>query len=179
MLQKLNVRPEDIPRTKFRLHIITGALILLTFILAIVRIADSGTPRARTNTWGIAVTLKSAVFMAYQVSTTHVEKLKRWANTKVNVVLNIIDTVFWFALFVITIMGARGSTSTSSKAVGAIIIILAFILWYVFFCAVAGVKGLIFGFFSSGLAGFLSFVCIKERRYYKQHGTVPGKAAPY
>jgi hypothetical protein len=55
MLQKLNVRAEDIPRTKFRLHIITGVLILLTFILAIVRIADSGTPRGRTNTWGIAV----------------------------------------------------------------------------------------------------------------------------
>ncbi|KAL3483998.1 hypothetical protein BJX62DRAFT_219400 [Aspergillus germanicus] len=159
MLQKLNVRAEDIPRTKFRLHIITGVLILLTFILAIVRIADSGTPRARTNTWGIAVTLKSAVFMAYQVSTAHVEKLKRWANTKVNVVLSIIDTVFWFALFVITIMGARGSTSTSSKAVGAIIIILALVL--------------------CGLAGFLSFVCIKERRYYKQHGTVPGKATQY
>jgi hypothetical protein len=33
--------------------------------------------------------------------------------------------------------------------------------------------------FSSGLAGFLSFVCIKERRYYKQHGTVPGKTAQY
>ncbi|KAL2787890.1 hypothetical protein BJX66DRAFT_353039 [Aspergillus keveii] len=159
MLQKLNVRAEDIPRTKFRLHIITGVLILLTFILAIVRIADSGTPRARTNTWGIAVTLKSAVFMAYQVATAHMEKLKRWANTKVNVVLNIIDTVFWFALFVITIMGAMGSTSISSKAVGAIIIILALIL--------------------CGLAGFLSFVCIKERRYDKQHGTVPGKTTQY
>jgi Kef-type K+ transport system membrane component KefB len=78
--------------------------------------------------------------MAYQVLTAHVEKLKRWANTKVNVVLNIIDTVFWFALFVITIMGAMGSTSTSSKAVGAIIIILALILWYVLllWCLYAG-----------------------------------------
>jgi hypothetical protein len=55
MLQKLNVRAEDIPRAKFRLHIIAGALILLTFILVIVRVADSGTPRSRTNTWGIAV----------------------------------------------------------------------------------------------------------------------------
>ncbi|KAL2822417.1 hypothetical protein BJX63DRAFT_426988 [Aspergillus granulosus] len=159
MFQRLNIPAEAIPRTKFRLHIVIGTLILLTFILAIVRIADSGTPSSRTNTWGIAVCLKSAVFMAYQITTAHIDKLKRWANTKVNVVLNVIDTVFWFALFVITIMGAQGSHSTSSKALGAIIIILALIL--------------------CGLAGFLSFACIKERRYYKQHGMLPGKVAQH
>lgn len=69
--------------------------------------------------------------MAYQVATAHVNRLKRWANTKVNITLNIIDTVFWFALFVITIMGTMSSTSTSSKALGAIIIILAITLVYV------------------------------------------------
>lgn len=66
--------------------------------------------------------------MAYQITTAHVNRLKRWANTKVNITLNIIDTVFWFALFIITIMGSMGSTSSSSKALGAITIILAFIL---------------------------------------------------
>ncbi|KAL3459781.1 hypothetical protein BJX64DRAFT_290949 [Aspergillus heterothallicus] len=159
MLHKLNIPSADIPRTKFRLHIIIGALILITFILVIVRIADNGTPKSRTNTWGIAVCLKSAVFMAYQITTAHVEKLKRWANTKVNMVLNIIDTVLWFVLFVITIMGAGGSHSTSSKAVGAIIIILALIL--------------------CGFAGFLAFVCIKERRYFNRHGMLPGKGEQY
>ncbi|KAL4877396.1 hypothetical protein BJY04DRAFT_222145 [Aspergillus karnatakaensis] len=129
MLSKLNVSPEEIPRTKLRLHIVIGSLILITFILAIARVADSGTPRGRTNTWGIVVCVKSAVFMTYQITTTHVNKLKRWGNTKVYVVLNIIDTVFWFALFIISILGAMGSTSTSSKALGAIIIILAIVLW--------------------------------------------------
>lgn len=66
--------------------------------------------------------------MAYQVMTGHVNRLKRWANTKVNITLNIVDTVFWLALFVITIMGAMGATSTSSKALGAIIIVLAIML---------------------------------------------------
>ncbi|KAL2847526.1 hypothetical protein BJY01DRAFT_246753 [Aspergillus pseudoustus] len=159
MLQRLNVQPDAIPRTKFRLHIIIGSLLLITFILVIARIADKGTPSSRTNTWGIAVCLKSAVFMAYQITTAHVEKLKRWANTKVNVTLNIIDTVFWFALFIISIMGASGAHSTSSKALGAIVVILALIL--------------------CGIAGFLSFVCIKERRYFKRHGMLPGKATQY
>lgn len=55
MLRKLNVATDDIPRTKFRLHIAIGSLVALTFILIIARVADSGTPRTRTNTWGIAV----------------------------------------------------------------------------------------------------------------------------
>jgi hypothetical protein len=55
ILQKLNVPPECIPRRKFKLHIAIGLLVLITFILAIARVADSGTPRGRTNTWGIAV----------------------------------------------------------------------------------------------------------------------------
>ncbi|KAL5334112.1 hypothetical protein BJX70DRAFT_391663 [Aspergillus crustosus] len=157
MLQKLNVSYEEIPRTKFRLHIAIGILILATFILAIARVADAGTPRGRTNTWGIVVCVKSAVFMAYQIATSHVNKLKRWANTKVNIVLNIIDTVFWFALFIISILGAMASRSTASRALGAIIIILAIVL-----CP---------------LAAFISFVCIKERRYYKRHGALPGGGA--
>ncbi|KAL4772872.1 hypothetical protein BDW60DRAFT_206637 [Aspergillus nidulans var. acristatus] len=156
MLSRLNIAAENIPRTKLKLHIIIGALVLVTFILTIARVADSGTPRARTNTWGIAVCVKSAVFMAYQVLTAHVDRLKRWANTKVNVVLNIIDTVFWFALIIISIMGTIGSRSVSSRALGAIIIILAIVL-----CP---------------LAGFFSWVCIRERRHYKQYGVLPGKA---
>ncbi|KAL6232831.1 hypothetical protein BDW75DRAFT_246902 [Aspergillus navahoensis] len=156
MLSRLNVSAEEIPRTKLKLHIIIGALVLLTFILTIARVADSGTPRARTNTWGIAVCVKSAVFMAYQVLTAHVDRLKRWANTKVNVVLNIIDTVFWFALIIISIMGAIGSRSVSSRALGAIVVILA-----IFLCP---------------LAGILSWICIRERRYYKIHGAFPGRA---
>ncbi|KAL4862606.1 hypothetical protein BDV12DRAFT_190296 [Aspergillus spectabilis] len=157
MLHRLNVTAEDIPRTKFRLHIAIGSLILVTFTLAIARAADNGTPPGRLNMWGIIVCVKSGVFLAYQVTTSHVDRLRRWANTKVNVVLNVIDTVFWFALFIISILGAMGSWSTSSRALGAIIIILALIL-----CP---------------LAGYFSFVCIRERRYYKRHGVLPGGTA--
>ncbi|KAI9373391.1 hypothetical protein BJX61DRAFT_382181 [Aspergillus egyptiacus] len=159
MLQRLNVKPDNIPRTKARLHIVIGALILITFILAIARVADSGTPRGRTNTWGIAVCVKSAVFMAYQVATTHVNRLKRWGKIRVYIALNIIDTVFWFALFVLTIMGAMSAMSVSSKALGAVIIIFAIVL-----CP---------------LSGFLSFLCIRERRYLKQYGVLPGEGPKY
>ncbi|KAL3478488.1 hypothetical protein BJX99DRAFT_256385 [Aspergillus californicus] len=154
IFQRLNVSADNIPRTKFRLHIAIGALILITFILGIARVADKGTPPGRMNTWGIAVCVKSAVFMAYQIVTGHVEKMKRWGNTKVNIVLNILDTVFWFALFVLSIMGAMGSKSVSSKVLAALVIILAITL-----CP---------------LAGFLSFICIRERLHYKQYGVLPG-----
>ncbi|CAG8882748.1 unnamed protein product [Penicillium egyptiacum] len=146
----MNLSIERSPVIKFRLHIIIGALVLIVFILIIARIANSGTPKTRTNIWGIAVVsylptytaiscmefidpwqkcIKSAVFMAYQIMTTHMDRLKRWASTKAYMILNIIDTVFWFALFVITIMGTMGSTTGSSRALGGIAATLVFFLW--------------------------------------------------
>lgn len=67
--------------------------------------------------------------MAYQIMTTHMNRLKRWASTKAYMILNIIDTVFWFALFIITIMGTMGSTTESSRALGGITATLVFFLW--------------------------------------------------
>lgn len=67
--------------------------------------------------------------MAYQIMTTHMNRLKRWGSTKAYMILNIIDTVFWFALFIITIMGTMGSTTESSRALGGIAATLAFFLW--------------------------------------------------
>jgi hypothetical protein len=146
----MNLSNERSPVIKFRLHIIIGALLLIVFILLIARIADSGTPKTRTNIWGIVVVsyfptyilissaefintqpkcIKSAVFMAYQIMTTHMDRLKRWASTKTYMILNTIDTVFWFALFVITIMGTRGSTTGSSRALGGVAATLVFFLW--------------------------------------------------
>ncbi len=63
--------------------------------------------------------------------TSHVDRFKKWGSTKVNKILTIIDTVFWFALFIISILGTSASHSTSSRALGVIIIILALVLWCV------------------------------------------------
>lgn len=67
--------------------------------------------------------------MAYQMVTAHVSRLKKWASLKANMILNMIDTVFWFALFIISILGASASRSTASKALGAIVVLLAIVLW--------------------------------------------------
>lgn len=67
--------------------------------------------------------------MAYQICTGHVDRLKKWHSTKFNVVLNVIDTVFWFALFIISILGAAVSRSTSSRVLGVIVILLTIVLW--------------------------------------------------
>lgn len=69
--------------------------------------------------------------MAYQIMTTHMDRLKRWASTKAYMILNIIDTVFWFALFIITIMGTQGAKSESSRALGGITATLVVFLWQV------------------------------------------------
>ncbi|OOF92576.1 hypothetical protein ASPCADRAFT_21072, partial [Aspergillus carbonarius ITEM 5010] len=141
-------------RLKRRLHILIASLISLIFILIIARLAIPGTPVTRTNVWGIAVCIKAAVFLAYQVLTTYKDRFKRWASPRANMILDIIDTVFWFALFIISIIGASGGRSAGSKALGAIVAILALVL--------------------CGVVGFLSFICVQDYRYFKVHGVVPG-----
>jgi hypothetical protein len=46
-------------------------------------------------------------------------------------ILSVIDTVFWFALFIITILGTNGAHSPSSRALGGIVATISIILWYV------------------------------------------------
>ncbi|KAJ5744569.1 hypothetical protein N7533_009439 [Penicillium manginii] len=141
------------PVTKPRLHMIIGGLVLLVFILTISRLAIKGTPSTRANSWGIAVCLKSGIFLAYQMLTAHVERFKKWASTKANMILNIVDTVFWLALFIITIMATMGATSEASRALGGIIATLVAILL--------------------SLDGMLSYISILERRYHKHHSSPP------
>ncbi|KAL7662208.1 hypothetical protein ACMYSQ_001557 [Aspergillus niger] len=142
----------DRPRIKRRLHILIASLIALTFILIIARLATPGTPATRTNIWGIAVCLKAALFLTYQVLTTYKDRFKRWVSLKANMILDIIDTVFWFALFIISIMGASGGHSAASKTLGAFVAILSLVL--------------------CGVVGILSYLCILDYRYFKAHGTL-------
>ncbi|RAK98146.1 uncharacterized protein BO80DRAFT_362447 [Aspergillus ibericus CBS 121593] len=140
----------DRPGLKRRLHILIASLISLTFILIIARLAIPGTPVTRVNVWGIVVCIKAAVFLTYQVLTIYKDRFKRWASPKAYMVLDIIDTVFWFALFIISILGASGGSSAGSKALGAIVAILSLVL--------------------CGVVGFLSFLCVQDYRHFKVHG---------
>ncbi|PKX92790.1 uncharacterized protein P174DRAFT_452081 [Aspergillus novofumigatus IBT 16806] len=150
----MNFAIENHPKIKLRAHIIIGVLLFLNFVLIIARIADKGTPKARSNTWGIVVCLKAAIFLAYQVATAHVERFKRWASAKAYMILNVIDTIFWFVLFIITILGTTAAHSTSSRALGGIVATISIIL--------------------CGTVGFLTFICIRGWRYFKQYGVLPG-----
>ncbi|KAG2421376.1 hypothetical protein HFD88_005351 [Aspergillus terreus] len=145
---------ENHPKIKLRLHITLGVFLVLIFIFVIARLANPGTPPNRSSTWGIAVTIKSALFLAYQLCTEHVERFEKWASPKANMILNMIDTVFWFVLFVITIKATAGACSGSSCPLGGVVATLAFIL-----CC---------------LAVFLSFICVRDWRYYKVYGVLPG-----
>jgi len=77
----------------------------------------------------MAQCIKAALFLLYQTLTTYHHKLRKWASLKANMTLDIIDTVFWFVLFVISIMGAVGGRSASSQALGAVVAGLALVLW--------------------------------------------------
>lgn len=66
--------------------------------------------------------------MTYQIVTTHANKFKKWASLKAYMILNIIDTIFYFALFILTCMSTARACSGSSCPLGGIVATLTIFL---------------------------------------------------
>lgn len=67
------------------------------------------------------------IFIGYQILTERVPKLQRWASLKANMVLNIIEAVFWIALVAIT-GGALEGCVAPMCAINGVILTVALIL---------------------------------------------------
>ncbi|KAI0902045.1 hypothetical protein F4806DRAFT_24701 [Annulohypoxylon nitens] len=83
-------------RYKLPVHIVELCLVTVVIILSIVR-ASMGMPQ-RAHIMGIAIGIKSSLFIAYQLLTEHTRKFSRWASKKTNFILNCIDCPFWGAM---------------------------------------------------------------------------------
>ncbi|KAI1454919.1 hypothetical protein F4805DRAFT_477205 [Annulohypoxylon moriforme] len=83
-------------RYKLPVHIVELCLVTVVIILSIVR-AAMGNPQ-RAHIMGIAIGIKSTIFIAYQLLTEHTQKFSRWASKKTNLILNCLDCPFWGAM---------------------------------------------------------------------------------
>lgn len=105
------------PRVKTPLHIVYIILVVAAMGLSVPRLFMKGQPRTRANTIALgmvhshrflhtssAVELtqtqgaKSLIFIAYQISTEHVQAFRRWQSYKAYWILNALETVFWGAV---------------------------------------------------------------------------------
>ncbi|KAL7626102.1 hypothetical protein AAE478_002872 [Parahypoxylon ruwenzoriense] len=124
-------------RFKFRVHIIQLMLTFLVIILAIVRVSMPEAPPQRAHIMGIAIGIKSILFVLYQVLTEHTQRYEKWASKKTNLILNCVDIPFWAAVMGL-LMSANGQYCVgSSCAVSWIMALLALVL--LFLCLWAAV----------------------------------------
>lgn len=71
--------------------------------------------------------VKSMIFIGYQILTERIPKFHRFASLKANMVLNILEAVFWIALVAIT-GGALGGCVAPMCAINGIILTIALVL---------------------------------------------------
>ncbi|OTB20762.1 hypothetical protein K445DRAFT_92710 [Daldinia sp. EC12] len=115
-------------RFKFRVHITQLCLIVLVIILSIARVSMKDAPPQRAHTMGIAIGLKSIIFILFQVLTEHTLRFQKWANKKTNFILNCVDIPFW-AVMMGLLLSANGSSCVGgSCAVSWIMALLAIAL---------------------------------------------------
>lgn len=65
--------------------------------------------------------------IAYQLLTEHHDRFRKWASTKANAILNLLEIVFWLAVIVVTGIGL-GRASGAAAAIGALTMILTIVL---------------------------------------------------
>ncbi|KAI0887616.1 uncharacterized protein GGS22DRAFT_186450 [Annulohypoxylon maeteangense] len=123
-------------RYKLPVHVVELCLVTIVIILSVVR-AAMGMPQ-RAHIMGIAIGVKSSIFILYQLLTEHTQKFSRWASKKTNLILNCIDCPFWgammFLLFQANITRVCTGTSCVISWVMAALSIALFLLshWVAF-----------------------------------------------
>ncbi|KAI0845073.1 hypothetical protein F5Y00DRAFT_273336 [Daldinia vernicosa] len=122
-------------RLKFRVHITQLCLIILVIILSIASIAMKDPPPQRAHIMGVAIGLKSIVFIIYQVLTEHNLKLQKWANKKTNLILNCVDIPFWAVMMGLLLSTNANVCVDGSCAVSWIMALLAIALFILTFWA--------------------------------------------
>ncbi|KAI1393309.1 uncharacterized protein F4822DRAFT_8139 [Hypoxylon trugodes] len=122
-------------RFKFRVHMVQLSMIALVIILSIARIAMRDPPPQRAHTMGIAIGLKSIVFILYQVLTEHTFKFQKWANKKTNFILNCVDIPFWAVMMGLLLSTNAQACVGGSCAVSWILALLAIALLFLTFWA--------------------------------------------
>ncbi|KAL3419082.1 hypothetical protein PVAG01_09303 [Phlyctema vagabunda] len=146
----------NVPNMKFRMHMAQVVLVLLAIVISIARLANKNTIPSRASVWYLVVCFKSLIIILYQVLSEHHDRFRKWASPKANAVLNVIETIFWLAAFIISIAGNSGTCKGSSCALGSFLSALAFFLFLI--------------------TGFVAFMSVRDYRYLRRNGMLPGSA---
>ncbi|RGP62638.1 hypothetical protein FSPOR_9218 [Fusarium sporotrichioides] len=148
------------PTWKNKVLILQVAFTLLVFILGIAKIATtpSGIPMNRMDIVAITMSIKSGVFLAYEIMTMKMERFKRFGSLKAYAVLNTIDVFFWAAVMGFLFKSVDTICSGANCAIGV----------------VTGVMAL----FNSAIHFWAAVIAWKNHRHFKTYGVSRGQDEP-
>ncbi|KAL2104694.1 hypothetical protein VUR80DRAFT_9851 [Thermomyces stellatus] len=118
------------PRYTLTVHVVQVILILLVFILAIARVSMTEVPITRANIMPIPISIKSLVVLTYQLLTEYNERFQKWASLKANMVLNIIEVIFWAVVMGLTFQANARICIGASCAVTWVVAVLCLVLLF-------------------------------------------------
>ena len=117
---------------------------------------------------------KGLLFLTYQVLTENVRVCKRFASTKANKILNIIETLAWPAACGVTVYGIMQFCIGISCTLSWVMVPLTAILAYVPTVPLKVCTQMRTNYGNSVISGFSAWISIKEHARYKATGQKPG-----
>ncbi|CEI70512.1 hypothetical protein FVEN_g989 [Fusarium venenatum] len=145
------------PTWKNKVLILQVAFTILIFIFGIVKIVTtpSHIPFNRMDIVAITMSLKSGLFLTYEIMTMKMNRFKRFGSLKAYAVLNTLDVFFWAA-----VMGfSFKSVNTICSGVN---------------CAIGIVTGLL-ALVNSAIHFWAAVIAWKNHKYFKAYGVPRGQ----
>ncbi|KAF4550079.1 Hypothetical protein D9617_18g032700 [Elsinoe fawcettii] len=106
---------------KSKLQAAVGIIAFTTFVLSIARVAMAS--YGRTIIWVMVASLKTMIVLFYEIGTERKSSWHRFASKKANMILNILEPVFWLTALVLSALSLQGPSSSAGRALGGIIIV--------------------------------------------------------
>ncbi|KAJ1337580.1 hypothetical protein MN608_00433 [Microdochium nivale] len=156
MFSRLANSPWFAAGRKLPLQAVYLTLVLIAMILTGVRISKLQGQVSRSDTIAIVMGVKSIVFVAYQISTTYVEKLRRWKSLRAYEIIDYAEIVFWFVVVVLGFMAASTRCFGEACALGIVVAVIALML--------------------SVWAGWLGVIATLDRSHYRSFSTERGRS---
>ncbi|KXJ97587.1 hypothetical protein Micbo1qcDRAFT_200256 [Microdochium bolleyi] len=157
MLSKLADNPWFAAKRKLPLQAVYITFVLVAMVLTGVRISKLPGQVSRSDTIAIVMGVKSIVFFAYQLSTTHVERLRRWKSLRAYEIIDYSEIVFWFVVVVLGFMAASTRCFGEACALGIVVALIALLL--------------------SVAAAWLGVIATLDRSHFRSFGVERGRSS--
>lgn len=68
------------------------------------------------------------IVIFYQLLTQHISRFRRWESALANMILNILEVLFWFVIIILKIQGAQKFCEGTACSLSVGVIVVAFFL---------------------------------------------------